>query len=217
MVRANRNARVGFTLIELLVATLIVAMVITAVGAMLAAGVRTWQTSRDHLRLEVGGLPGLIIWERDLMNAEPFFAGARARTPDGAFHGSSDSITIPLTALAPADHDGPAPGSVRYRFDSRERAVMREIWLFDGTPPERPEPWIRNVDSLTIRYLDSEAWAARAARRTASQGQSFWDDPVNLPAAVVLTLELSAPGAPDQTWRRTVVLPRARRARETKD
>lgn len=207
---AKSNTRKGFTLVELLVATLILAMVITAAGAMLAAGIRTWQTARDHLQLEAGGLPGLILWERDLMNAEPFFAGADARAREGAFQGTSDSVTIPLTVSAPGDRNESAPGYARYRFDPRKRAVLRESWLLDETPPEGSELLIRNVDALTIRYLCP---VALAERRSADQGQVSWDDPVNLPAGVVLTLELSASGAPDQTWRRTIVLPRARRNR----
>ncbi len=219
MVNSNKNGHTGFTLIELLVASLILAMLITAIGAVLAAGIRTWQTARDHLRLEAGGLPGLAVWERDLMNAEPFYAGSDTWTSGDRLplHGSSDEIIIPATVVASANYDGFVPGYVRYWFDPRERAILRETWLFDELPPERAEIWIENVDSLTISYLDPDDLAASTPRQATGAGKESWDNEVELPAAVVLTLKLSASGAPEQTWRRTVVLPRAIRQRGIAD
>lgn len=142
--RGTRNA--GFTLIEIAIVTLILGMVIAAVGACLNGGIRVWDMARVFGAAEIEGSLALEQVGRDLRSAFPFSAIE--------FRRAGDEVTFAGLVLE-KDTRALRLGSIRYWLDRGNRALVREATVYpDGTP--QPERLAAHVVDLRFAYPDEK-------------------------------------------------------------
>jgi prepilin-type N-terminal cleavage/methylation domain-containing protein len=112
----------GFTLIELLVVTLLMGLVITAIGACLGGGLRVWDAAQRFGTAESDGLVALETMCRDLRSTFTF-----AAIP---FQCSETELT--LAGLVHDPESGRVGlGTIHYRCDGARRVLIREIGFYD--------------------------------------------------------------------------------------
>ncbi len=149
---AHRNTR-GFSLVEVLAATVLMAIILSAIGTITAQWLPNW--GRGFLRVQHSELMALGV-ERivaDLAAAEMVPAGRVL--PPFIFDGNEASVTFVRTAIGPnaggglelvrigavEDDRGPALVRARARFHSGERGDTAEV-LRSGRPHARAIPRI---------------------------------------------------------------------------
>jgi len=189
----------GFTLIELLVVTAIIGLVIAAIGACLAGGIRAWDAARRFNRVESEALLGLRVVERDIANTFLFLG-----IP---FRGGADEVSFPILTTAPVGGGGSGEvrvlGTVRYRLDRAAEAVMREVSPYGTDEPEEDGSRERLISG--VQDLRWQFYAPPANRGATGTWRDAWDSRTNFPAAV--RIELNFSGRDAGRVDRTVVLP----------
>lgn len=188
-------ARRGFSLVELLVAAAIAALVLTALVAAFAGGIRVWERACSLGRKEQELGLALEELERDLRNAFTFRGIA--------FEGRETSLTFP--GLLQVSGPGGAParrlGTIRYAEDRGRRSLTRARWLFPGREsPVVGETLVTGVVRLRFAY-----WGWMDSSGVAAWGPD-WLDRTNRPAAVRVELSVQRGGEQFETMR-TIVLP----------
>ncbi|MBL7075920.1 MAG: type II secretion system protein [Kiritimatiellae bacterium] len=191
---SSRPGRYGFTLIELLVVTAILGVVVGAVGACLAGGIRVWDVARRFNRHEADALVGFQLMRRDIGRVLPFEAAP--------LEGAGDGLQFTGVAAVP-DAGGlseavPRLARVRYYLDRNRQAWCRAVsplgWG-EHQPSEIVEVLVSDVDSVALRY----AAAPEDGDSTSASGWSDdWENPTNLPA--VVEAELSVGGTSMTQW-----------------
>ena len=161
---SNVQHPMAFTLIELLIVTAILGVVIGAIGACLAGGIRVWDSARTFNLLERDGSIGLAVMEKDLMNALPIHAIG--------FEGREDAVKFPALLTA---GDDVQVGSVEYSFDEYDRALVRREWSYEGVEV-RKERLMENVEDVAMTYFrppegDEATWKERDAPATNFPGK----------------------------------------------
>lgn len=190
--------RRGFTLIELLLVTAIVGVVVTAIGACLAGGIRAWEAARQFNTLESQALVGLRIVRRDIMNAVPFYA-----VP---FTGSRREMRF-LVRRPVSTPQGSGLYRVVYRFDAGDNALRRRVRAFPGNGTSvgsDGEAIITDVAWLAFAYTDHDG----------ATSSDTWDNPTNAPARISIELDLDTDADEDLTLPETVVPALAARREE---
>jgi len=192
--RQRGRRRGAFTLIELLVVTAILGVVVAAVGACLAGGIRVWDVARQFNRYEADALIGFQVMRRDIGQAMPFEAAPLAGTYDGL---EFTGVTA-VPDAAGLDEAVLRLARVRYYLDYDRQAWCRAVAPFgwgEGRPPEVVEVLISDVDTVALRY----AAAPEDGESSSASGWSdSWENPTNLPA--VVEAELSVGGSPMTQW-----------------
>lgn len=193
------HAPSAFTLIEMLIVTAILGVVIAAIVACLAGGLRVWESARRFDKVETEAMFALAAVQKDVMNAIPFYA-----LP---FRGSPDGMAFPclVSVLSGEGGEEVAVGTAAYRLDYGRGRLIRRAWAFP-----RPEPPEQNAETVAGRVRNARLWyAPDPADRTASGGaqwQDIWRDASNLPRRVRIDLGLDDEGE-TRTFSRTFVIP----------
>lgn len=186
------SIRRGFTLLEVLVVVAILGIVIAAIGACLAAGMRVWDSAHKYAESEPQVAVALAILERDVINTFPFYSGS--------FSGTADSVTMP--ALMRSGNEGEVDvrriGTVRYSWVRDRGEVMRKAWVYPLPEPSDSvgEVLARSVQRVRFRY--------GAAGEPDGTWRESWTDSSNAPFRVGIDVELSA-DAGGYRMERTVV------------
>ncbi len=192
--RANPGGRrEAFTLIELLVVTAILGVVVGAVGACLAGGIRVWDVARRFNRHEADAFMGFQVMRRDLAQTLPFEAAPLEGGHDG----------VQFVAVTPVpDAEGlaeavPRLARIRYYLDRDRQAWCRAVAPFawgGETAPEVVEILVSDVDDVALRY----GAAAEDEAGSMTGWADDWNNPTNLPA--VVEAELTAGGSLMTQW-----------------
>lgn len=186
----------GFSLVELLIVTVILGIVVTAIAACLAGGIRVWDTARTFHAVESDALMGVTLLEKEARNAFRFYG-----IP---FRGGSGEVSFP-GLVREVSEDGTAserPGTIRYTFDGGSGRLLRRAWAYPRTGSgAKAEVVASRLSLLSIQYCPPSS-----ARETDEGWQPSWDDATNFPSALVIDLTL---GREKETTRirRTVILP----------
>ena len=144
----SKPAKAAFSLIELLVVGALLAIVIAAIGACLAGGIRVWDAARRFDVVEGDAALALDLMARDIRNALTFNGVPFEAEPEtigfaGVVRGSEGGFAD--------EGEGAALGSIAYRLDGAERALMRVTAVHpDGR--ERAEPVADAVAALRFLY-----------------------------------------------------------------
>ena len=181
----ERRATRGFTLIELLVVTGILAVVIGAIGACLAGGIRVWDVARRFNRHEADGHIGFRLMRRDFGAVLPFEGAPFAGERDGC-------VFSAVTYVYPAGEAGeavPRLARVRYFLDRDREAWCRAVAPFDweDVKQEAVEVLVSDVDAVTLRY----GAPPDAVDGAAAGWSDDWANPSNLPAVVEAELTIA--------------------------
>ena len=138
---SRRSKQAGFTLIELLVVCAILAVVIAAIGACLAGGVRVWDTAR---RFHVGESEAILAMEhmsRDL--------GGTFVCPEITFHAERQEISFPGIVPGGDNKEG-SLGTITYTFKQGQGTLTRESAVYpDGRV--RSEVLLSNAQDLQCK------------------------------------------------------------------
>jgi prepilin-type N-terminal cleavage/methylation domain-containing protein len=126
---SRQRHREGFTLTEVLVASMLLSIVMTAVYTLFFSIISTWRSEENDGGLHRKARDMIALLERDYNNLHDA----------GSFllEGVKDEITLYVMA-PPMDVDsGEARRlmKVRYHFDRKEGAVLREEFLVEGALP----------------------------------------------------------------------------------
>lgn len=183
MKRGGAAQRQGFTLLEVMVVAAILGIVIAAVGACLAAGMRVWDATRRYASGEPQLALACAMLERDIVNTFPFYSIS--------FSGTVDTVQMPalLKAEDPASADAAAAevrrvGTVRY-FWARERsAILRKAWVYPR--PEPPDASGEVVASSVSRFQFRFAGPGAGGETW----RDTWTDASNMPTRVQVSVEL---------------------------
>ncbi len=193
--RARARNR-GFTLLEMLVVTAILAVLVAAILASVAGGLRVWDRSRSFGKREAEAILAFRLIEKDLMNAAPFFG-----VP---FEGEDGRLTFPSILLPLPGPDATSfverPGGTSLIWN-RERAVLlRSRSLFPQQQAEE-EVILDGVREFHFRFFGTGEDAGRRPEWT-----SRWNSASNMPVAVEIVAAVGDASAPLVLSRR-VVLP----------
>ena len=182
----------AFTLIELLVVTAIIGMVVAAIGACLAGGIRAWDAARTFNVVESDAAIAISIMEKDLRNSLHF--------PQVGFNGSSSTMSFPRLVDA-IDGSGGRIGTTSYFTVQGRKGLMRKVWLFPSKAPS---------DKDAENILPNAAAAGFEFYKSSSEGggawHSEWRESTNYPSMVRMRLSLESSGDRIEILR-TVVLP----------
>ena len=201
----------GFTLIELLVVIAILAVVATAIGACLAAGIRAWDAARDFSSVETDALIDLEIMQRDIMNT--------FRYHDIKFLGSKVLVSFPCLVRARDPDDaglGDEPeragtkhiGTVRYSYNKEKLSLFRKTWRYPGSQADVEDPGsvvIGNLAGVTFEYYRLSPEPGQPGTWVGS-----WTEETNLPARVRIGLTFAGDARPAGITR-TIIIPTAKR------
>jgi len=180
MIRLRRipNGQSSFTLIELLVVTSILGLVIAAIAACIAGGLRTWDAARTVSRRETASMLAFAALDRDLGSSSPFYG-----IP---FRGERDSLAFPCL-VAPSEDNPAGIGEVRYSWDGLENRILRRERPFPGMDSARSEPEavLSDVTAFAVEY-----GSVRTQGEGAFEWKAAWSDPTNHPHAVRIALRL---------------------------
>ena len=184
--------RAAFTLIELLVVTAILALVVGAVGACLAGGIRVWDVARRFNRHEADAFFGFRLMRKDISGALQF--------ESAPFRGEREACSFTgVTFVSPqGGSDGAVPrlARIRYYLDRDRRNWCRAVSAFEweDEPPESVEVLVSGVGDVSLQYGASPASSRhRSRQQTTPDGWSdAWEDPTNLPAVVEVELWVGA-------------------------
>lgn len=178
--RRGGGGAAGFTLIELLVVGVLLALVITTIGACLSAGLRVWDVARTFNRGEADATLALDLMARDLCNVLPFEAIA--------FEGQPDALAFAGTVRSGAEGRLEL-GTIAYTLTG-QALRRRETPYPEGSG--RAEDLADAVLDLRFSYMTGEDETVSAT--------------TNLPRAVRVELTVDDGQGP-VALRRTVALP----------
>lgn len=193
--RKRHHEWAAFTLIELLVVTAILGIVVAAVGACLAGGIRVWDVARRFNRHEADAMMGFQMMRRDIARLVPFEVAP--------FEGAKSGLQFTGINVVPAadgrDASMPRLTRTRYYHDAAKRAWCRAVapldWAGTTPPAESVEIMVANVDRAALRYAPAPEDGAPGL----GPGWSgTWTNPTNLPA--VVEVELTVQGAATTQW-----------------
>jgi hypothetical protein len=169
-----------------LVVLAILAVLIGAIAASLAAGLRVWEAVRTAADLEMRLALGLRLVEKDLANAVPCAAiGFQGDAAGVEFPGLGHAAATP--AADPPPRSPPRLVTVRYWADAADRRLWREKRAYlPGQPPEAAafrEAVLEGVDEARFSYV-----AETAPGQAPAAAAPAWNNRTNFPAAVRLRL-----------------------------
>lgn len=193
LISCFRRSR-GFTFLELLITTLISALLVGCLVAMVAGAIRLWARAREFDGPGTEALLFLESLEKEFHNACLFFAAP--------FEGFPDSVCIPVRLR----QGGTAMrlGAVRYQRDGRSGKLMRQAIIFPRSTvrPEALEPVVSGVENVTFSYLGgagvADPWTWRER----------WVGERDLPAGIRVHLKIKD-GGRFADIERTIYLPAA--------
>ncbi len=184
---------------EVLIVVAILGIVITVIGACLAAGMRVWDTVRQYSKSEPQLAMACVMMERDVINAFSFHAMV--------FSGTVDGVCVPAmvrgaeaTSAAESGFDIKHIGSVRYFWIKDRQTLGRKEWVYPVSEP--PDTAAEIVAESVVRLQ----WRYAAASDAPGVWRDTWTDPSNMPQRVKMEAELS-PGSGGYRMERTVVRP----------
>lgn len=177
MKRGGAEHRLGFTLLEVMVVAAILGIVIAAVGACLAAGMRVWDSARRYTSGEPQLALACAMLERDVLNAFQFYAIS--------FSGTVDSVRMPalLRTEDPASADSGASqvrrvGTVRYFWARERNAILRKAWVY---PKPEPADGSGEVVATAVSRLQFKFAGPGSGGET---WRDTWSDVSNMPSRV---------------------------------
>lgn len=146
----------GLTLIELLVVTAIMGIVIAAIGACLAGGLRVWDAAQNFGSVESQAYFGLREWARDLRNTFPCNC-------EIAFKGELQTMSFP-TMVTGVDDDDPGIveiGRVEYSFERSEGQLVRRLYRTQGGSERElpPDVCISGIKEMSFSHYYDRAGA----------------------------------------------------------
>ncbi|MDA0577314.1 MAG: prepilin-type N-terminal cleavage/methylation domain-containing protein [Verrucomicrobia bacterium] len=168
-----RRARAGFSLLELLVVTMIMAVVVSAIGFCLAGGLRVWDAAQHFGKAESGGLVAMESLCGDLRNTFAFQAIG--------FHGEPGLVAFPGFTTREDRDAGLRRDLSTVRYYVRDGDLVRETVLYPAGA-RMAEHLASGVADLRFVYQDSAGETVAAT--------------TNLPVWVDIALVLEA-GADD--------------------
>ncbi len=169
------------------------AVVVGAIGACLAGGIRVWDVARRFNRHEADALMGFQLMRRDMGRVLPFEAAP--------FRGTYDGMEFTAVSVVPdaegLDEAVPRLARIRYYHDDDRQAWCRAVAPFsvgEGQSAEVVEVLVSDVDEVVLRYA-----AAQEDGEDSTVGWSDeWPNPTNLPA--VVEAELTVGGIQMTQW-----------------
>jgi len=189
-------SRRGFTLLELLVVCGILAVVVGAVVACIASGIRVWDRAQTISVLETRSLIGLELLERDLRNAFVFY--------DIGFRGDSYTVSFPgsiwsddsASTTASEGADTRVLAKISYSYNRADATLARSASAYpgDGDSLTRTETVIRSLDDMRFEFFEG-------GERT-----ELWDSATNMPDRIDISLSMAS-GTDRLDIERTVLLP----------
>jgi prepilin-type N-terminal cleavage/methylation domain-containing protein len=194
----NRNRSTpGFTLIEFMVVVMMLGLVSTVVVAAFGAGVRTWEQVRYYDAPLADAVIGLRILDRDIRNSSMFYA-----VP---YECEELSLAMPAV-IEEVEYEGATNrwvGTVRYRLEEEEGALLRENWPFPaGVAPDRvAETVLSGLETFEFSYLVPVEGTPDAFEWKASLGSQ-----PEAPRAVRVRLDLDSSGE-TRTHVHTIYIP----------
>lgn len=183
----------GFTLVELLIATALGVLVLAAVAAVLAGGLRVWDRASGNPSALQDATLALEWLQRDLHNT--------TATRQMAFEGAPDSLRFPARIGASGQTSAP-PRLVRvvYSVDLGRRTLERTcVGLLGLENGADSETLLNGIESIRFSYLSGPSGGA-------GQWVTVWSTPTNQPAAVNVWLRLT-PARGGLEIHRTIAIP----------
>ena len=192
--------RRGFTLIELLVSMAIFAVLATALGASLSAGITAWKRGRRAADQQQEARAVLERLARDLRNAIP--------APGITIQGDDKSISFYTTRDTVGDAAGPLRRLVQVSYqDAPGPGDQIGAVNYGESPP-------RQADKSATRALTTlpAQIRFRYAYAPGNPGdpvvwQTLWTDKIDLPASVRINLILRDAAGEQEDFEKTVSLP----------
>lgn len=196
----------GFTLIELLVVTLILGVVLTVIGACLAAGIRVWDETQRFNKGESEATIAFQMMQKDLMNAFRFygisFVGQRNEM---SFAGLifPGQYTSDGTKAGSREDSQKRIGTVKYSFSANGGELMRSQWVYpcDESSAGRAEKVESGLSDVSLEYCSLTPGSGGGPT-----WHDSWNEATNLPVAVRINLSLADGGDHPVQVSRTVVL-----------
>lgn len=163
----------AYTLIEILVVVSILALIVSAIGACMMSGIRTWQMASSINIIETEIHMAENYLRKDMANTFKFY-GIR-------FSGEQDAISFPGMI---ADEDAPDSDSfrictVRYFYNQQLKALERQISPFavSGSDLPKRELIAEKITALNFKYQIMSP-------NGELQWVESWSDPTNNPVSV---------------------------------
>lgn len=181
--------RPGFTLIELLIAAALGVLVVAAVVAAFAGGVRVWERARGGTSPVLDAALATEWIQRDLHNA--------TATRMGSFEGGLDGMRLPVLVASNG-----APGS----FTLQDVTYAGQDGL--GTLERSAASWPRNEVAAAGEALVTGLESVRFSYRDGAGGEwlTAWTGRTNRPAAVGIVFQFTQDRGGLEI-RRTILLP----------
>ena len=207
--RDDTKKKRAFTLIELMVVTAIIGMVVAAIGACLAGGMRAWDAARTFNLVESDAAVALSIMERDLRNSLNFpqvgFQGAPStmsfpRLVESA-GGGGNAVRVSGVASSRAPGGVRKAGTVGYFLDQGRKGLMRKEWAFPSKAPSD-----KDAENILPNAAAADFEFYKASSEAGGTWQHEWHESTNLPSMVRINLSLENSGNKIRISR-TVVLP----------
>lgn len=178
----------AFSLIELLVVTAIIGVVVAAIGACLAGGIRVWDSARTFNETEAETLVAFRLMRKDLANTFRF--------PGIPLTGDGEQLEMAGVQVSPPEPGADEAltgrvGAIAYRWDRSGRTWLRE-WIpfaWDESDLRRTltEVLVRDVRGVALQYA-----AAPEAGGGELRWAEAWSNPTNLPVAVQVELSVGS-------------------------
>jgi len=186
-----KTNRPGFTLIELLIAAAIGVLVIAAVVAAFAGGLRVWERARSGTSPAVDAAVAIEWLQRDLHNSTP--------TRLIPFEGAPDWVHVPALVAVTGAPTAFALQSVTYTMPAGRHALTRSAIAWPGrTEQAVGDELVEGLDSVRFSYQNGEGGDWLAA----------WTGRTNRPSAVGVTFQFK-PDRGGLEVRRTMLIPGA--------
>jgi prepilin-type N-terminal cleavage/methylation domain-containing protein len=179
----------GFTLIELSVAAAIGVLVMAAVVAAFAGGLRVWERLRGGSSDMLEAALAIEWLQRDVHNV----TGTRC----ASFEGRTDALRMPVLVAVPGQAAAQSLIEVTYAVRKETRTFERR-WMALPAAGESPG------DEALITGVESVAFAYRAVG--GGDWQPSWSSATNRPGAVSVAIRLG-PDRGNLEIRRTIVIP----------
>ena len=180
--RNEARRRRGFTLLELIVVTSILGVVVGAVAACIASGIRVWERAQTMGVLEARCLVGMEILERDLRNAFLFY--------DIRFRGEAGSLSFPglahagdwMAEGAQEVESETVIGRISYALDDSRSVLLRTVspYSAEDDGQRRTEAVVSGIVDLSFKYFED------------GERVSDWRSRTNMPDRVDISLRVGA-------------------------
>jgi type II secretory pathway pseudopilin PulG len=193
----RKRGTFAHSLIEVLVAAAIVAIIGTAVAAVLAGGLRVWERVHDELNSQTAMAIGMEMLERDVHNACHFYGIS--------FEGDVThfAMAVPMKISAAGGSVYTAVGTIDYAYDSGRHALVRARWAFPSARATEasPEVVIPDIADATCEFLK-----CLPEERTA-RWQTAWHEKNAIPQAIRLKWRPQGKDDSARFHQRTLILP----------